>query len=166
MRQPIPTTLLALLLAAPAAVPAQQPEIDRPEAAPQAVGAVHTLRAIPEACVRLEGRFTGNPAEPYEMAAVRSSPGCQPRARFADADGTGEGWLLNDRITVPSAGCPAQKAVVRVWRHPGGATPPQLDAQGRARIYLDEGRQASQAGRLAAVTAFAATLEVEGASCD
>lgn len=153
---------LPLLVACPAH--AAEPEIARPEAAPQANGAGHTLRAIPEACVRLEGRFTGNPDEPYEMTAVRSSPGCQSRARLVEAV-EGEGWVLNDRIVVPSAACPSQKAVAQVWRRPGAAAPPDLDAQGRARIYLQEGKDASDAGRLAAITAYAATLEIEGAAC-
>lgn len=164
MRQPTPSILLALCLAVPVGAPARQPEIDRPEAAPQAVGAVHTLRSIPEACVRLEGRFTGDRAAPYEMSAVRSSPACQPRARLVET-AEGEGWILNDRIVVPSAACATQKAVAEVWRRPGAAAPPELDAQGRARIYLQEGKDASEAGRLAAITAYAATLEVEGAPC-
>ena len=94
---------------------AAEPEIDRPEASAQAVGAAHTLRSIPEACARLEGMFTGEAAEPYRFAVVRTSPNCQPRARFVDAadakPSTADGWLLNDRISVPSAGCPSRKAI-------------------------------------------------------
>src|SRR3546814_14098461 len=48
-------------------------------------GVVHTLRAIPEACARLQGEFTGDAAQPYRFAAVRTSATCQPRARLVDA---------------------------------------------------------------------------------
>jgi len=148
---------------------AAEPEIDRAEATPQAVGAAHTLRAIPEACARLEGMFTGQAAEPYRFAVVRTSPNCQPRARLVDAGkakpSTGAGWILNDRISVPNAACPSQRAVVEVWRKPGDAAPPELDAQGRARIYLGESLDAARADGLAAVTSFAAKLSIEGNGC-
>ena len=149
---------------------AAEPEIDRPEASAQAVGAAHTLRSIPEACARLEGMFTGEAAEPYRFAVVRTSPNCQPRERFVDAadakPSTADGWLLNDRISVPSAGCPSRKAVVEVWRKPGDAAPPALDAQGRARIYLGDSAAAAKADKLATVTTFAASMTVEGQGCD
>ena len=61
------------------------PEIKRDTGAPQAVGAAHTLRTIPEACARLEGRFTGNAGKPYDFAAVRTSDRCAPRAKLVDA---------------------------------------------------------------------------------
>lgn len=167
--RPINPLATLLLLALPFAVTAAEPEIDRAEAAPQAVGAEHTLRAIPEACVRLEGMFTGQAADPYRFAVVRTSPSCQPRARFVDA-GTAKpsaaaGWVLNDRIGVPNAGCPPQKAVVEVWRKPGDAAPPELDAQGRARIYLGDSLDAARTDGLAAVTSFSAKMRVEGEAC-
>ena len=168
--RPMPL-LSAILLASLAATPAfaVEPEIDRPEAKAQAIGAMHTLRSIPEACARLEGMFTGNPADPYRFAVVRTSPACQPRARFVDA-GTAkpsdsDGWLLNDRISVPNAGCPSQRAVVEVWRKPGQAAAPELDAQGRARIYLGDSKEAAEGGSLATVGRFTATVAVEGKAC-
>ena len=163
---------VVLLLAVPpclAPAAAAPPEIERPPAAPQGVGAVHTLRAIPEACARLEGAFTGEAALPYRFTAVRTGPGCQPRARFVDAaraqPTAATGWVVNDVIRVPAAGCPGQQAVVTVWRKPGQARAPELDAQGRARIYLGEARQRSTSGDLAAVDAYAAGLELDGSPC-
>lgn len=151
-----------------AAAPAKtaSPEITRPPATPQAVGVAHTLRTIPEACARLEGRFTGAAAQPYAISAVRSRPNCQPRARFVDAaqarPSTASGWVLNDEIRVPNAACAAQQAVVRVWRKPVDVAPPKLDAQGRARLYLQDAQQAAQAKRIAPVAQFAAQMTVEG----
>ena len=113
------------------------PELQRAVGAPQAVGAVHTLRQIPEACARLEGTFSGDAAQPYRFNVVRTSEQCQPRSRFVDFDkaqpSAAKGWKLNDVIRVPNASCPAQQAVVRVWRLPADNQPPQLDGQGQAR---------------------------------
>jgi hypothetical protein len=158
---------LAALLAAPAA--AQKPEIERAVGAPQAVGAAHSLRTLPEACARLEGRFTGDAARPYEFAAVRTHANCQPRAQLVDAakakPSPAAGWKLNDVIRVPSAACPSQMAVVTVWRKPADVRPPALDAQGRARIYLDEARAAVAAGKLPPVPLYAAAMTLEGKPC-
>lgn len=162
--------LLPLLAVATAPVLATDPtpEISRGEVAPQAVGAVHTLRQIPEACIRIEGVFTGEAAEPYRFAVVRTSANCQPRARFVDAaearPSEAGGWKFNDLIRVPGAACPSQQAVVRVWRKPVDQTV-QLDGQGQARIYLEESKEAAAAGRIAAVPVFAAELGVEGEAC-
>ena len=41
-----------------------KPEIERPAASAQATGTVHTVRQIPEACTRIEGRFTGTATQP------------------------------------------------------------------------------------------------------
>lgn len=155
---------LPLLAADPA------PEIRRDPGKPQPVNALHTLRQIPEACARLEGMFTGNAADPYKFAVVRTSPNCQPRARFVDAakakPSAAAGWTFNDLIRVPSAACPNQSAVVRVWRKPAGsATPPKLDAQGRSRLYLTEMQAKAKAGSLAAIPMFAASMQVEGKAC-
>ena len=76
--------LLLVALSLPAAAAGPKPEVARDTGKPQAVGAVHTVRAIPEACARLEGMFTGDAAQPYRFAAVRSSPNCQARARYVD----------------------------------------------------------------------------------
>jgi hypothetical protein len=163
-------TVLALAAVVPIAYAADPvPEIRRPKAAAQAVGAAHTVRTIPEACARLEGLFTGDAAQPYRFAAVRTSPACQPRARLVDAakvrPSVQAGWVFHDVIRVPDAGCPTRHAVVRVWRKPAQVAPPPLDAQGRARLYLQESRQAAEAGRTGAVPMFAATMALEGGPC-
>ena len=102
------------------------PEIQRKPGAPQAIGVAHTLRTIPEACARLEGRFTGDAAAPYRFTAVRSSARCQPRARLVDAaaakPSAASGWVLNDVVRVPNAGCPSQRAVVLVRESTSRAT--------------------------------------------
>ena len=168
----IPALLLAAALPA-IAVGAQpenpKPEISRAAVKPQAVGVAHTLRTIPEACARIEGVFTGDVAQPYKFAVVRTSPNCQPRARFVDAAKASPslktGWKFNDLIRVPSAACGTQSAVVRVWRKPVAAVPPKLDGQGQSRIYLEEQRKVAAANKLAAVTMFAAQMSVEGLPC-
>ena len=104
--------LLALLAAAiavaaplraePDARPVPGPRHERPVGTPQAIGAVHTLRQIPEACTRLEGVFTGEPGQPYRMRAVPSAPNCQPRARYVAAAQAAPtqagGWILDDLV--------------------------------------------------------------------
>ncbi|KAB8316150.1 hypothetical protein SD81_028395 [Tolypothrix campylonemoides VB511288] len=151
--------LAAACVCAHAADPA--PEIHRDPAPPQATGAAHTVRAIPEACTRIEGVFTGDGATPYRMAAVRTSAQCRPRARFVDgakaAPSASSGWILNDIVRIPHAACARQHAIVRVWRKPGDAAPPKLDAQGRARLYLGDAQQAA-----ASIPAYAAVVEVDG----
>ncbi len=164
--------LAALALAAislPLLASDPTPEIQRAAATPQAVGVAHTLRSIPEACARLEGMFTGDAAQPYKFAVVRTSPGCQPRARFVDAakarPDAAKGWKFNDLIRVPNAACTTQQAVVRVWRHPAAAAPPALDGQGRARIYLKDSMARAKADQLEAVPMYAASMSVEGLPC-
>lgn len=169
---------LAFVLLAVAAMPAlaagpqsesAKPEITRDDIKPQAVGAAHTLRTIPEACARIEGLFTGDAAQPYKFAVVRTSPNCQPRARFVDAaksrPSEQSGWKFNDLIRVPNASCGTQLAVVKVWRKPANVAPPKLDGQGQSRIYLEEQRKNAAANKLAAVPMFAALMAVEGESC-
>jgi hypothetical protein len=160
---------LALAAVLPLSAQAQAPEIERKPGAPQAVGAAHTLRTLPEACARLEGRFTGKAAEPYAFTATRTSATCQPRAQLVDAakvrPSAADGWKLNDVIVVPSAECGSRKAVVTVWRKPADTRPPALDAQGRARIYMDDARAAISAGKLAPVTLYAAAMTLEGKPC-
>lgn len=145
------------------------PEIKRDTGAPQAVGAAHTLRTIPEACARLEGVFTGDAAQPYKYAVVRTDPQCQPRARFVDyakvQPSVAKGWKFNDLIRVPNAACPSQQAVVRVWRLPAH-NKPTLDGQGSARVYLQEAKENAAAGKkLPPVTMYAAEMKVEGKGC-
>lgn len=145
------------------------PEIQRAPAPPQAIGVIHTLRTIPEACARLEGRFSGDTSKPYAFTVVPTSARCQPRARLVDAAdaeaSVANGWLLNDQIRVPSASCPSQQAVVQVWRQTGTTAPPKLDAQGRSRIYLKDGLEAAREGQLAAVPVFATAMTLEGVAC-
>jgi len=158
-------TLSALALAATTAF-ATTPEIQRPIGTPQADGVTHLVRGIPEACAWLQGAFTGNAASPYRFAPVRSSPTCQARARLLDpakakpAEATG--WKLNDVVRVPSKNCPGLQAVVEVWRKPSSAKTPALDAQGRARIYLQDAKNAGATGSPAAYTA---KVMIEGKPC-
>jgi hypothetical protein len=167
-------SLVAAALSLSASLPAfaadATPEITRPVGAPQAIGNIHTLRGIPEACTRLEGAFTGDATKPYLFHAVQTSANCQPRARFMEAETvkptTKAGWILNDVIRVPSAACPAQQAVVSVWRHPAdSAVPPRLDPQGKSRIYLAEGVAKAKAHALSPIAMYTATMAVEGKAC-
>ncbi len=163
------TTVLLAAVAAPALAADPSPEIRRDPAPAQAPGVVHTLRVIPEACARLEGQFTGEAAEPYKFAVVRTSPGCQARARLVDAarakPSANAGWSFNDVIRVPNAACATQQAVVRVWRKDAKATPPKPDAQGRSRIYLKDGLDAAKSGDLKPIPVYAAAMAIEGIAC-
>jgi hypothetical protein len=158
---------LVLPLAAAAADPV--PEIEREPVAPQQTGALHALRTIPEACARLQGQFSSDPAEPYRFAVVRTSAACQPRARLLDAarakPSAQDGWLFNDRIRVPSADCPSLAALVEVWRRPAATASPSLDAQGKARVYLEDAKRKAEAGKLGAVPAYAVSMRIEGKRC-
>ena len=169
MRNPLPALLLLMpIAAASAAGQAAAPELQRAVGAAQAVGAQHTLRQIPEACARLEGVFTGEAAQPYRFAVVRTSEQCQPRARFVDfakaQPSVEKGWKLNDVIRVPNAACPAQQAVVRVWRMPV-AVSNERDGQGQSRIYLEDAKKQAAAGEIPKVTMFAAEQTLEGKTC-
>jgi len=163
------SALLLLALSGLALAADTAPEVARDPAPPQAVGKPHTLRTIPEACARLTGEFTGEPARPYAFGAVRTGPNCQPRARLVDAAKVGAsvetGWILNDRIVVPSAACPGLSAVIEVWRQDTARAAPELDGQGQARIYLGEGIARAKAGKLAALPVYAAAVSIEGAAC-
>lgn len=161
-------TFCAGLFAVSTAMAADRaPEIQRAPASPQAIGVAHTLRTIPEACTRLEGRFTGDAAKPYALAAVRTGTRCQPRAdlRQQAPKADVEGWILNDVIRVPSAACPSRQAVIRVWRKPVGAAAPTMDAQGKARVYLKDGLDAAASGQLGAIPQYAVAMAVEGRNC-
>ena len=170
--RPLPLILFAAMLAAPMLATATDPvpEIERAAAAPQQTGALHALRTIPEACARLQGEFSDDPKQPYRFAVVRTSAACQARARLLDAEkakpSAAAGWLLNDRIRVPSAACPSLSAVVEVWRRDTTTEDPGLDAQGKARIYLREGIDKARAGQLAALPVYAAALSLQGHACD
>ena len=165
-----PSRLLLLALLPGIALAAQdpKPEIARAASTPQANGQAHTLRTIPEACARIEGQFTGQAADPYKFTLARTSANCQPRARLVDAakvkPSTKDGWIFNDLIRVPSAACPAQQAVVRVWRKPLSSAPPDLDAQGRSRIYLKEATDKAKA-KAPEVPMFAVAMALEGKPC-
>jgi len=118
--------------------------------------------------VRFEGVYTGDAAQPYKFSAVRSSPTCQPRAKLVEFDqakpSEATGWKFNDVIRVPSAACPSQQAVVRVWRKPV-VTKADLDGQGQSRIYLEEAKKQAAAGAIAQVPQFAAQMTLEGKAC-
>lgn len=159
--------LLAVIASVPLLAAASgTPEIKRQSAAPQAVGQWHSLRTIPEACLRLQGRFTGEVARPYALEVVTTNPACRPRARFLPyaetTPETARGWIFNDEIRVPAAACPRQQAVLRVWRHPGNVAPPKLDAQGRSRVYLQDARRTAATADL---PRFTAHLAIEGEPC-
>ena len=160
------SAILAFSLSATAADPT--PEIKREAGKPQAVGVVHTLRSIPEACARIEGVFTGQAADPYKFAVVRTSASCQARARLVDAKkagaADGKGWIFHDLVRVPSATCASQQAVVRIWRRPADATPPELDPQGRSRIYLKDAKAKLKAEG-ADLPLYAAAMALEGRAC-
>ncbi|WP_043690291.1 hypothetical protein [Luteimonas huabeiensis] len=165
----VPLLAAALLSGAAVSAPAQEhPEVAREPAPPQAVGAAHTLRQIPEACARIEGVFTGQAEPPYRFSVKESYPGCQPRARLVNADEVrpdpAQGWIYHDEIRIPSAACPGQAAVARIWRKPG-AGGLALDAQGRARIYLDQAKADADAGKRPEPALYAAQLRVEGENC-
>ena len=159
----------ALAAALPALAADPVPEIHRDPATPQAPGVLHTLRQIPEACARIQGRFTGDPADPYKFELVRTSPNCSPRAKLVDAakarPSEAGGWKFNDLVRVPSTQCATRFAVVRVWRKPVEVAPPALDAQGKSRLYLEEQRRRAAAGQLAAVPEYAVSTAVEGTPC-
>ncbi len=127
--------MLAALVPALPAFAAETPELQRAVGVPQAVGAVHTLRQIPEACARLEGVFTGDAAAPYRFSAVRTSEQCQPRALRRLHQGTAE----------CRQGLEAQRCDPRAERGVPGPTgsgagvAPAVEQQGRA------GRPASRA---------------------
>jgi hypothetical protein len=163
------TLLLAAAVAAPALAADPAPEIRRDPAPAQAPGKLHALRTIPEACARMQGEFTGDAAQPYKFAVVRTSANCQARARLVDAakakPSARSGWIFNDIIRVPNAACATQQAVVRVWRHPAAVAPPKLDGQGRSRIYLKESLAKAKADQLAPIPMYAASMQVEGLPC-
>lgn len=151
---------------------AATPEIQRQTGTPQADGIAHTLRTIPEACGRIEGVFTGTAAKPYAIKAVKTNPACQPRARLVDAGKVGakdgaKGWALNDVIKVPSKSCPAQMAIVTVYRQIVNNETYKLDAQGRARVYIKDDAQKAYTAKDAkrTIPTYAVATAVEGKSC-
>jgi len=162
-------SLLPLLLFGATVLAAETPEVQRGPFPAQKTGAVHTLRVIPEACAYLQGSFTTDPAKPYRFGAARTSSRCQARARLVDpakaAPSAERGWILNDVLRVANADCPAEQAVVRVWRKPADTLPLRPDAQGRSRIYLDDSRRQAEAGKLNALPQYAAVLTIEGRRC-
>ena len=168
MRIPLLASSLALFALTAHAAGQQQPETRRPVAPPQAIGALHTLRVIPEACTRIQGKFTGDAAKPYDFAAVPTGTRCQPRARLVDAASVKPqgkaGWVYADEVRVPNAACPSQQAVVRLWRSTAKAAPPKLDAQGRSRLYVKD----SMAGKpdTANVPTYAIEMGVAGKACN
>ena len=144
------------------------PEVRREGPLPaQAAGVVHTLRIIPETCHFLRGRFTGVAATPYTVEAVARGGTCQARARLrgVDAAPTGNGWVLNDVLQVPHASCPGLKATVTLWRRSGANVPPASDAQGSARLYLQDEKLRAHNGALAQLGEYVYVVAGEGAAC-
>lgn len=145
------------------------PEIQRAPYPAQEDGALTTLRIIPEACIRLEGRFTSEPGKPFSLSAEPSSARCQPRARLVDSasthPATGRDWRLNDVIRVPSARCPGQQAVIRVWRENRATSVPAYDAQGRVRIYLHDALSSAGRAQAQALPRYVAQLAMLGRDC-
>lgn len=168
MKALLALAVTAALLPLPSLATTAKPEIERPAAAAQATGTVHTVRQIPEACTRIEGRFTGTAAQPYDLQLVRTSAQCQPRAVFLDATkvspSEAAGWKLNEVVRVPSAACSSQQARIDIWRKPAGQQV-ALDGQGQNRVYLGDAKVQAAAGRLAALPAYSAQLQVEGKPC-
>ena len=166
-RQAFLIAVLVALAAVAAPLRAQAPERDR-TGAPQATGALHTVRTIPEACTRIEGLFTGDPAQPYRMQAVNTVPTCQPRARLVDAaqahPKADAGWILDDVIRVPDAACPSRQAVVKVWRKPVDQAL-ERDGQGQVRIYLQDAQKQASAGQMRALPEYSAQLEMKAGRC-
>ncbi|MGY4515271.1 hypothetical protein [Lysobacter sp. HA18] len=159
--------LSSFLVLATGLATAATPEIQRPASAPQANGVTHMVRAIPEACAWLEGTFTGNASAPYKFAPVRSSPTCQARARLLNPEkakpSEASGWKLNDVVRIPSKDCPGLQAVVEIWRLTADGKTLQLDAQGRARLYLQDAK--ANAAKAAPTPAYTAKVALEGKVC-
>ena len=69
------------------------------------VSVLNRMFARLEAAFEQQVRFTGDAAQPYRFAAVRSSPNCQARARYVDfakaRPTEASGWKFNDEIRVP-----------------------------------------------------------------
>ena len=89
-----PAGLLLLAMAPPAANAGRRPDAGDPAQAgqPQAVGVVHTLRVIPEACARLEGQFTGSRGNAVQVrrgAHQRALPGARPLVDAGERQGLG-----------------------------------------------------------------------------
>lgn len=161
-------SLPLILFAALPAARAQSPEIQREAYPAQAPGKVHTIRIIPEVCAYLQGSFTADPGAPYRYGAARTGKRCQARAQLVDPakvqPSARAGWILNDLIRIPNAACPAQVAAIRVWRKPANNAP-QLDGEGRPRIYLEDAKRQAAAGKIAPLPQYAAMLTMEGRAC-
>lgn len=158
--------ILIVLCALPGiAAAGPQPEIQRETFPAQTPGQVHTIRIIPETCAYLRGGFVADAATPYRFGAVSTGKRCQPRARLVDplkaTPSADTGWILNDLIRIPNAACPAQQAVIRIWRKPANNAP-QLDGEGRPRIYLEDAKRQAAAGKIAPLAQYAAVLAMEG----
>lgn len=109
------------------------------EAHPQALGLRHTIRQIPEACVRLEGVFTDSKTTPYNVDVVPISNRCQPRAQFvpysARSCKSGQ-WKTQSQIHIPRADCSLCSATITVFTCPN-SPPHWQDGRGNIRIYLN-----------------------------
>ena len=158
--------MISTLLMAPALAAPPDTGRQRPPSRPQADGVWHTLRQIPEACARLQGRFTGQPELPYQLQAVAGSTHCRRRAVLLPlqqgAVDPGPSWVLDERIVVPSAACPGLAVELTLWRSNPVATSRPRDAQGRERIYLQQVREQSASPRLAGLPQWRAHWQLQG----
>lgn len=156
---------LSLLVALSAAAAAPQARPQRSPASPQADGVAHTLRQIPEACVRLQGAFTGRAEQPYALQAVPTHERCPRRAVFAgigDAPAASEGWQLDEQIVVPSSACPGMAMQLSMWHRQGQVQAAGRDGQGQVRVYLDQLQQGQTARAPSALPQWRASWQVQG----
>ena len=164
----MPVAMVAMLMTSlPAAAVAvgSQTASPRPVVQPQPDGVLHTLRQIPEACVRLQGQFTGQAQQPYALQVVPTTTSCPRRAVFAGASAQAPaepGWQPVEQLRVPSAGCPGMVLVLQLWQLPGQVRRLPADGQGRERVYLEQVRATPAADSRALLPQWRASWQVQG----
>lgn len=164
----LPVAMVALLMAVQpvaAAAAGTQAANPRPAVQPQPDGGLHTLRQIPEACVRLQGQFTGLAQQPYALQVVPTSASCPRRAVFAGVSTQAPavpGWQPVEQLRVPSARCPGMVLVLQLWQLPGQVRRLPADAQGRERVYLEQVRATPAADSRALLPQWRASWQVQG----
>ena len=164
----MPVAMVALLMVVQpvaAGTGGSQVASQRPAVQPQPDGVLHTLRQIPEACVRLQGQFTGQAQQPYALQVVETSLTCPRRAVFTgvSAQAPGEpGWQPVEQLRVPSARCPGMVRVLDLWQLPGQVRRLPVDGQGRERVYLEQARATPAADSRALLPQWRASWQVQG----
>lgn len=164
----LPVAMVALLMAVQpvaAAAAGTQATNQRPAVLPQPDGVLHTLCQIPEACVRLQGQFTGQAQQPYALQVVPTTASCPRRAVFAGVSAqapAAPGWQPVEQLRVPSARCPGMVLVLQLWQLPGQARRLPADAQGRERVYLEQVRATPAADSRALLPQWRASWQVQG----